>query len=103
MAGLTHEIDQRAGAVQRRAFLVAGDDEADRPCLDWDIGHRRNHRRDGALHVDRAASVEQFTAHFGIESPARPALARWHHVQVPGKGEVAAAGWPGPNSKAVLD
>ena len=47
---------------------------------------------DRALHVDRAAAVEQVAAYFGSEGVGGPALAGRHDVEVPGEGEVASAG-----------
>ena len=47
---------------------------------------------DPALHVDRAAAVEQAAAHLGRERVARPALARRHHVEMAGEGEMRRAG-----------
>ena len=45
---------------------------------------------DPALHVDRAAAVEQAAADLGRERVARPALARRHHVEMAGEGEMRA-------------
>ncbi len=88
MARCRHVIDQRAGAVQRGAFFVTGDDKADRARFDRHIGDGGDHRRNRALHVDRAAPVQQFTAHFGGERIGCPAISRRHHIQMPGKGKV---------------
>src|SRR3546814_3770507 len=64
-------LHQRAGAEDRRAFLVAGDDQADRSRLDRRCGRRGDEGGDRALHVDRAAPVEQIAADFGDERVAR--------------------------------
>ena len=45
---------------------------------------------DPALHVDRAAAVEQAAADLGRERIARPALARRHHVEMAGEAEMRA-------------
>ena len=55
VALFAHETDQRPRAVDRGAFLVAGDDEADRSRLGGQSGDRGDHAGDRALHVDRAA------------------------------------------------
>ena len=47
---------------------------------------------DAALHVDRAAAVEQPAADLGRERIARPAVARRHHVEMAGEGEMGRAG-----------
>ena len=46
---------------------------------------------DAALHVDRAAAVEQAAANLGRERVARPAVARRHDVEMAGEGEMRRA------------
>src|SRR5690606_34910118 len=102
-AALADQLDQRAGAVDRRAFLVAGYDHAERAGLARNLRRRRDHRRHRALHVDRAAPVEQVAAHLGREGAAGPALARRDHVEMPGEGEMARALGSAADGEAVLD
>ena len=97
-----HEVDQRAGAVERGAFLVAGDDEADRAGLGRHLGNRVDHTGDRALHVDRAAAIKQVAAHFWVERLAGPAATRRHHVEMAGKGEVLRAFGPAADREEVL-
>ncbi len=81
---------QRARAVDRLAFLVAGDDQADRAGQGVCARHCSDEGRDRAFHVDRAAPVEQVAMAGGREGVARPALARRHDIDMAGKGEVPA-------------
>ena len=88
---LRQPIEDRAGAVDRRAFLVAGEQQAD----DALAGGTRGGGDEGgdrALHVDRAAPVEQIAANFGREGARGPAFARRHDIEMPGEGEMRAAG-----------
>jgi hypothetical protein len=96
-------VDQRQGAVFRRAFLVAGDHEADRAGLGRHLGGRGNHRRDRALHVDRAAPVEQRAAPLGQERSAGPALPRRDDIEMPGESEMARALRPPADREQVFD
>ncbi len=48
---------------------------------------RRDERSDRALHVDRAAAVEQAATHFGLERAAGPASARRHDIEMAGKAK----------------
>ena len=50
--------------------------------------HGGDHGRNRALHVDRAAPIEQFAAHFRFECAADPAFAGRDDVEVPGKSQV---------------
>ncbi len=82
-------LDKRAGAVNSGAFLVTRDDQADRTSPGRDVMQRRDKSRDAALHIDCAAPMEQVAAHFGHERIALPAVARRHHIDMTGKGEMA--------------
>ncbi len=82
-----------ARAVDRRPFLVAGEQE--RECAAWSrmpgdepLG-RRHHRREAALHVGGAASVQDAVANHGLERVGVPVLARTgrHDVRVTGEAE----------------
>ena len=64
---------------------------------------RRDHCRDRAFHIGRAAAVKQFASPFGRERRADPTLARRHHVQMAGKGKVAAAGRALAQREQILD
>jgi hypothetical protein len=75
----------------RRAFLVAGDDQADDTGIVGNIAQRGDKGGDAALHVDCTAAVEQIAFHYRFERFARPAFTGRHNVQMPGKGEMAAA------------
>jgi hypothetical protein len=90
-AACPHMIDQRAGAVDGGAFLVAGDDQADDTGIVGNIAQRGDKGGDAALHVDCTAAVEQIAFHYRFERFARPAFTGRHNVQMPGKGEMAAA------------
>ena len=83
---------QRAGAVDGIALLVAGDEQAERARLGicpgaCDGGDKGG---DGALHVHRAASIEQLSAPLRAEGVAGPALAWRHHVEMAGEGDMFA-------------
>ena len=97
-----HVVDQRQGAVFRRAFLVAGDDEADRAGRLRNFGDSGDHRRNRPLHIDRAAPVQQRAAPLGEEGPRSPALAGRDDIDVAGKGEMAAAFGPFADGKEVF-
>ena len=98
LATLVCPVQQLHGAVDRGAFLVAGDQEADRAFW-WpvcrEIGQRRGGKgRDSALHVLRAASVENAVDDVrreGIVPPCRY-VARRHHVRMARKQQVGRAG-----------
>jgi hypothetical protein len=74
MASLLHPHHERLGAVDRRAFLVAGDDEAERSAMIRDIGAGGDESGNGALHVDRSAPVEQAAPDCRLERVAGPAV-----------------------------
>ena len=81
------------GAVQGRALLVAGDQEgqaAGNLALRQDLRDRRHPGRDAALHVDRAAAIEDAVLHLGLERARGPGLGRTgrHHIGVAGETEV---------------
>ena len=91
-AGLEH-LHHAPGAVHRRAFLVARDQVGDaarmvRMARNESLG-RDDHRRQAALHVGRAASVEHAVAHDGLERIGVPFLARSgrDHVRMAGEAE----------------
>ncbi len=56
-AAFGHMAHQRAGAVDGLAFLVAGDDQADRAGQRIGARDGGDEGRDRALHVNRAAPV----------------------------------------------
>src|SRR3546814_5081185 len=69
-----------------RAFLIAGDDQADRAGQVFgQVVQGRDIGGDGALHVDGSAPVEQLAANLRPEGIARPAIARRDHVQKIGR------------------
>ena len=103
LATFAHQVDQSARAVNRRTFLVSGYDEADRSGISRDIGHCRDHRGNRALHIHRAASIEQIALLFGREGRAGPALARRHHIKMPGKGEMLRPFRPAPDREQIFD
>ena len=86
------------GAVDRDAFLVAGDEKADRAAeiraaRAEKLRRRRREAGDRALHVGGAAADEHAVAHRRRERIARPGLARpgRHHVGMAGEAEIAPA------------
>jgi hypothetical protein len=98
-----HAIHQRQRAVHRRAFLIAGDDQADRAGqIVGQAVQRRDIGGDRALHVHRAAAIEQVPANFRLERVAGPAISGRHHVQMPGEGEMGA-GAGGPPRQQIFD
>ena len=100
LAARPQRLDDPARAVDGRAFLVARDQECDRSLecparADERLG-RRQHRGKPALHVGRAAAVQQAVAndrHEGIRMPLLERPGR-HDVRVAGEAQerpVAAA------------
>jgi hypothetical protein len=91
LAARREPIDHLDGAVDRRAFFVGGDQQADRALmvgmLPDKILDRGDERRQRALHVGGAAPVQQSVAHLRRERVARPLPARAgrHHVGVAGE------------------
>ena len=73
------------------------------PASGGHLGDGRDHRRDRALHIHRAAPVQQFAAHLGLECAAGPAFARRDHVEMAGEGKMARSFRPGPDGEAVFD
>ena len=93
-----HPLQHADGAVHRRAFLVAGDEQA-RCCRGGPGCAPRKSREagdeggDAALHVAGAAAVEHAVPHHGGEGVVRPArVAGRHHVGVAGPAEMRRAG-----------
>ncbi len=94
-AALGRPLQELDGSVDRDALLVAGDEKGDRPLRPSAAGdevierggERAGH---GALHVDRAASVERAVDDLAGERRMAPSrrVARRHHVGVPGEDEV---------------
>ena len=103
LPGLLHIFDESARPVERGPFLVPGDDEADRACVRLDIRGGCDHRGDRAFHVDRAAPVEQVSAHFRLECIAVPAIARRDDIKVPGKGDLPRSFGTAADGEQVLD
>jgi hypothetical protein len=86
-------FDDLLGAVQRDAFLVAGDQEAQRTVriVAGEIGgDGADEGRDAALHVDRPAPDQHAIGEGRLERRAGPggSVAHRHHVGVSGKTEV---------------
>ena len=100
-------IDKSAGAVKGRAFLVAGDDEADGAAFGRDVRDRRRHGSNGAFHVHGAAAEQQVATgclpHFGRERAAGPSLTRRYDIEVAREGEVARSGRAVADGEQVLD
>ena len=84
-------FDHLHRAVDRRAFLVGGNQQADRALmvrvLRDEILNRGDERRQRALHVGGAAPVQETVAHHGRERVAGPLLRRAgrHDIGVAGK------------------
>ena len=79
LAVLLHPRQDAHGAVGGDAFLVAGDQQADRAARRAGfevLRGRGDERGDGALHVAGAAAVQDAVAHFRGERVAAPAAAR---------------------------
>ena len=95
LAARRHPLQQLDGAVDGDVFLVAGDQERDRAfwlaaIVGEILQHRGDAAGDAALHVDRAAAVQQAVLHLAGERAMRPGgfVARRHHVGMAGKGDV---------------
>ena len=85
-------IDQLGGSVDRRTFLVAGDEKADRALERLVDEDERGGERGGdpALHVAGAAAPELIVgdrAREGIEAPGL-GIARRHDVGMAGEDEI---------------
>ncbi|MPL88766.1 hypothetical protein SDC9_34793 [bioreactor metagenome] len=85
LAGLGHPVEERAGAVAPRAFLVAGDRE-DHRALGRRLGHQidrgGDEGRDARFHVGGAAAPEHAVMDLAAEGIMRPGrgIAHRHHV-----------------------
>jgi hypothetical protein len=98
LALLLHPAKDFVRPVDGIAFLVAGDEEADRALEGLALGAQeriggRGEGGDGALHVGRAAAPELAVAHLareGIERPFRLVAGR-HHVGVAREAEMRLA------------
>ena len=81
-------LDDALGAVDRRTLLVAGDQEGDRAAmlrrLAHELGRRRDHRCESALHVGGAAAIQHAVADDRLERIRLPFLerSRRHHVRM---------------------
>ena len=101
LAARRRPFKQLHRAIDRHAFLIAGDEQRERSprfCIlrpmPLDIGDRGGGEcGDGALHVRGAAAVDAAIRDFrreGFEAPARR-IARRHDVGVPSEGEMRRA------------
>ena len=98
-AALGRPFEQLHRAVDRDAFLVAGDQERDRALRLAAVGREIIEaaaiaQATRALHVDRAAAIERVADDLAGERRMRPFrfVARRHHVGVAGEDEVRARG-----------
>ena len=98
LAALGAPFQQLDGAVDGDVLFVAGDQERDRTLrLAAIVGEILQHggdaAGDAALHVDRAAAIEEAVLHFARERAVRPCgfVAGRHHVGMSGKGDVRRA------------
>ena len=94
-AALGCPAQQLDRAVDRHAFLIAGDEQRNRAARPAGSGadvidRSSEEAGDGALHVDRAASEQLAVGDLARERRMRPGgfLARRHHVGVTGEGEM---------------
>src|SRR6185437_10202133 len=97
LAARRRPVEQLARAVDPRPLLVAGDEQADRaaeitPAPGDEARRRRGEAGDRALHVGGAAAVQRVATHGPAEGITGPglAVARRHHVHMPGEAEIAA-------------
>src|SRR5512144_599004 len=98
-SALGRPLQQLGCAVDRDAFLVAGDQERDRAlwlsaALAEMIEHRCDSAGNAALHVDGAAAVELAVRDLAGKRRMLPRLliARWHHVGMPGDHQIRRGG-----------
>ena len=96
-AALGRPFEQLHRAVHGDAFLVAGDQEGDRPlglaAARGEVIERGGQRTgDRALHIDRAAAIERAVGDLARKRRVSPCrlLARRHHVGVAGEDEMRA-------------
>ena len=99
LAARGRPLQQLDGAVDRDAFLVAGDQERDRAFRLAAVGREVVERRgdlagDRAFHVDRAAAVEHAFVDLARERRMAPArlVARRHHVGMAGEHQMRRGG-----------
>ena len=99
LAARCRPLQQLDGAVDGDVFLVAGDQERDRPLWLAVMGreifqHRGDAAGDAALHVDGAAPVQKAVLDVARERAMGPGalVARRHHVGMSGKGDVRRRG-----------
>src|SRR5712672_396487 len=99
LAARRDPLQQLDGAVDGEVFLVAGEQKRDRTLAVFSglaamggeiVEHGRDAAGDAALHVDGAAAVEKAILDVARERAMAPGVlvARWHHVGMPGEGEV---------------
>src|SRR5215470_10965509 len=99
LAARRRPLQKLDGAVDRYAFLVAGDQERDRAfailsrlaaMIGEILQHGRNAAGDAALHVDRATAIEKAVLHLAGKRPHAPdAFVAWgHHIGMTGEGDV---------------
>ena len=99
LAALGAPLQKLDGAVDRNVFLIPGDQKRDRAAANFSrlaaivgkiLQHRGNAAGDAALHVDRAAAIEETVLHFAGERAERPCgfVTGRHHVGMAGKGDV---------------
>ena len=95
LAALRAPLQQLDGAVDRNVLFVAGDQKRDRAfglaaIVFQIVEHRGDAAGDAALHVDRAAAIEETVLHFARERAERPCgfVTGRHHVGMAGKGDV---------------
>ena len=90
-----HPFQHLDGAVDGGAFLVAGDQEAQRAVqrvLGQMLGDARDEGGDGTLHVAGAATIQHAVPHFAAERVFPPVGGpHWHDVGVAGEAEVPPA------------
>ena len=98
LATLGEPLQHLHGAVDRRAFLVTGDQKADRAAEiaatpAEEAGGGIGEGRDRALHVGRATTEQIAAGEFGRERPDRPRreIAHRHHVGMAGEAEMLPA------------
>src|SRR6186997_2995902 len=58
------------------------------------LRNRSDEGGDGALHVISPAAEEAAVLDHGLKRLSRPAIARWHNVEMPGETEMGRAGTP---------
>src|SRR5581483_11882929 len=96
LAALGEPAQHLDRAVDRRPFLVAGYEQAERILATARdiIGGGGDEAGDGALHVGGAAPIELVTEELAAEGIDAPALGPpdRHHVGMAGEAEIAAAG-----------